>query len=157
MKTCPHCKRDNADEAGNCRECGAELGTSKKAIATQEQNIPKSDDESFSKRTKWIFWLAAWGGVVLAVLAINPAYLRAAAMFPIGLFALFAGGTQNAFWAWATGGFIIGWVIYAVLSGLLFNAKNKRVFIAIYIVFCILLALNVGGCQRVLEDASHIQ
>jgi biotin transporter BioY len=78
-------------------------------------------------------------------------------MFPIGLFAFLANGTQNAFWAWATGGFIIGWVLYAVLSGLLFNAKNKRVFIAIYIIFCILLALNVGGCVKVLGDTSHIQ
>jgi hypothetical protein len=157
MKSCPHCKKDNDDNARNCRECGAELGTLEKATAAQEQNIPKSDDDSFSKRTKLLFWFGAWGGVVLAIIAINPANLRAAAMFPIGLFAFLANGTQNAFWAWATGGFIIGWVLYAVLSGLLFNAKNKRVFIAIYIIFCILLALNVGGCVKVLGDTSHIQ
>ena len=157
MKSCPHCKRDNDETAGNCRECGAELGTPEKATAPQTQDIPKSNDESFSKRTKLLFWLGAWGGVVLATLAINPAYLRATAMFPIGLFAFLANGTQNAFWAWATGGFIIGWVIYVVLSAMMFNAKNKRGFIVIYVIFCILLALNVGGCQRVFEDASHIQ
>jgi hypothetical protein len=157
MKTCPHCKRDNDDEAENCRECGAELGIPGKATVTQDQNIPKSDDEFFSKRAKLSFWFAAWGGVVLIVLAINPAYIRAAPVFPVGLFAFISNGTQNAFWAWASGAFIIGWALYAVLSAIMFKAKSKHVFIATYLIFCILLLLNIGGCQRVLEDASHIQ
>jgi len=143
MKTCPQCKLENDDEAGNCRGCGAELRILK--------------DESFSRRTKLLLWIAAWGGVIFAVLAINPAYIRAAFLFPIGLFAFLANGTQNAFWAWVAGGFIIGWMLYAVLSAMMFGAKNKQFFIVIYVIFCILLALNVGGCVKVLEDASHIQ
>jgi hypothetical protein len=155
MKICPHCKNENADEAGHCLECGAGL-TPENATLTQEQNASKPKSASFSRRTRLLFWCAAWGGVVLAILAINPAYLRAAVIFPIGLFAFFSNGTQSAFWVWATGSFLIGWVLYAALSAMMFGAKNKRVFIVIYIIFCILLALNVGGCVRVLEDTSQI-
>src|SRR6202044_1363840 len=124
-KPCPYCKADNDDEAANCHECGAKLGIPEKATIAQGQNILKIENESFSRRAKWLCWFAAWGGVALAVFVINPAYFRAAFLFPIGLFAFFANGTQTAFWAWGTGGFIFGWVLYVVLSAVLFGAKNK--------------------------------
>lgn len=157
MKTCPHCKAENADEVENCLGCAAQLRILENATLAEGQDVPKPKSELFPRRKKIFLWIAAWVCVFLTLLAINPAYTRAAFLFPIGLFAFFAMGTQNAFLAWSTGGFIIGWVLYALLSVIMFGTKNKKVFAVIYVIFCILLALNVGGCVKILEDTAHIQ
>jgi hypothetical protein len=161
MKTCPRCSRENEEEARNCRECGAEFEIPKKAIANEDQNISRFGGEPFSTRVKTFFWFAAWGGVVLIVLAINPAYFRAAFIFPMGLFALSPNGDGTgitpSIMALKLGAFIIGWVLYAVLSVIMFKAKSRGIFIATYVIFCILLLLNIGGCHRVSESMSGIQ
>lgn len=158
MKTCTNCWCANDDEAECCRECGTKFVVWK---GLEPLSSSQQDDAKFNcpipTSTKLRFWFGAWGFVILASLAVNPSYLLAAPCFPVGLFALFPNGIENVFWGWGTGAFVLGWVLYAVLSAIMFKAKKKSVFLIIYIIFCILLLLNVGGCQRVLEDVSHIE
>lgn len=127
------------------------------ASDVQDQNMPDSADQSLSRKAKLWFCLTAWGGVLLISLAINPAWILAAPIFPVGLLGLFTDGTELAAWTWMSGSFMLGWVLYAVLSAILFNTKSKRIFIIVYLILCSLLVLNVGGCQRVLREASQIQ
>jgi hypothetical protein len=161
MKTCPRCSRKNNDEAAKCRECGAEFGIMEKTVVNEAQKGPQFSGEPYSARVKTCFWLAAWGGVVLIVLVINPVYLRATFIFPVGLFALFPNGDGTgitpSMMALKAGAFIIGWVLYAVLTAIMFKAKSRSAFIASYIIFCALLLLNIGGCHRVSESMSGIQ
>lgn len=105
---------------------------------------------------KRLLWFGAWGIVILITLAMNPASIITAPLFPMGLFALFPNGDDKAIVAWGTGGFIVGWLFYVLLSIVMFTTNRKGIFFLLYIIFCILLALNVGGCQRVLKDVSHI-
>jgi hypothetical protein len=166
MKACQNCDRINSDEVEICYHCGTKFRVWEppEPLTSQDQDKPKSetglDDKPVSFRRRCFLWLTAWGFVALAVCAINPEYLRAIFFFPIGLFGLFGGdekAVETSFTACATGAFIFGWLLYAALSVAIFTVGKRKTFTAIYIIFCILLALNVGGCQRVLESMSHIQ
>jgi hypothetical protein len=161
MKRCPRCSRDNDDAVANCMHCGVELGNSEKTPTAAGQKFAKSGEESFSKRVKSYYWFSAWAGVALIVLAINPAYLRASLLFPVGLFALLpigdGTGIGASMMAMEGGIFIVGWALYAVLTAMMFNAKNRRVFFARYIIFCVLLLLNISGCHHILKSLSGIQ
>ncbi len=142
-----------------CHECGAELGTAEKLdlLAPQNQNVPQFDSQSISGPAKLGYWFAAWGGVVLIVLVTGPEYILAAPFFPVGLFALMPQGEEEGIKAWMTGGFIIGWAFYMLLSIVMFKTKRRSLFFAIYVIFCALLVLNLGGCYRTMKAASHIQ
>jgi hypothetical protein len=145
MKICPHCGRENQDEITCCQECGKK---------TETGNF---EDKSISISVKRSFWFGAWGMVILATLATNPASIVTAPLFPVGLFALFPNGDNKAIVAWGTGGFVIGWVFYTLLSIVMFITKKRGIFFLLYIIFCILLALNIAGCQRILKGVSNIQ
>jgi hypothetical protein len=159
VNPCPHCRTDNYASAEKCRECGAELGNAKKSVLTEppNQNTSQSKNESISGPTKLGYWFAAWGCVVLIVLVSMPAYILAAPFFPLGLFALMPQGEEGGIEAMMTGGFIIGWAIYMLLSVIMFKTKNRGLFFFIYVMFCALLLLNLAGCYRTTEAASHIQ
>lgn len=103
------------------------------------------------------YWLAAWGATILIAFLINPQSIRTAIFFPIGLLALLPNGEHMAIFAGIVGGWIVGWIFYIVLSVVLFCAKKSNHFFLIYIIFCILLALNVAGCQEVSQAVSKIE
>jgi hypothetical protein len=145
METCSHCGRENQNATPYCQECGMKF---------EAGNLV---DEPISTSEKRRFWFGAWGIVILITLVMNPASIITAPLFPVGLFALFPNGDDKAIVAWGTGSFIIGWVFYILLSIIMFITKKKGVFFLLYIIFCILLALNISGCQRILKDMSHIR
>jgi hypothetical protein len=119
-------------------------------------------DEVFgciSPWAKWGLYFIAWGAVVLVALANNPSDLLSAPGFPIGFIAMFPNGAEKAITAaWLLGPISIGigWTLYAVLSIVMSCAKRISVFLPVYIVFCILLTLNVIGCRKILETMAGI-
>jgi hypothetical protein len=161
VKTCPHCNRENDQAAGKCKYCGAELEAFENVILPETQNLLKSGEKPPSIRAKFYYWLAAVAGLVLIVLLINPGYLRNAFFFPVGLFALFPGGDgtgiKASMLAMKGDFFIVGWLLYAALTAIIFTAKKRRAFVFRYAIFCVLLLLNVGGCHHVWESLSGIQ
>jgi hypothetical protein len=150
MRKCGYCGRENAENANVCQECGTSFFSNEK-----KEKGPFSP--TISNRFKWTFYFAAWIAVVLATFIRNPADLRWAPVFPIGLLGILS--TQSAIViAWFAGLFvsIIGWLIYVALTILLRRTNRLSFFLLIYLLLCILLALNVVGCGRTLNAASHI-
>lgn len=147
MKICPNCKFAN-DDFEVCHQCG---------ITFEKWKDSKLEAKSFSFLAKGCCWLAAWILVILAVLKIDPNYLRTALFFPIGFFALLPNSDNAVAIAFTTLGWSIGWVLYFALSVAMFLTKKKSVFIIIFTIFCVLLAINVVGCQHVLKNDAPIQ
>jgi len=155
MKICPYCKHGNDDGAENCCECGAEIGIEKESTAPQTESIKESSD-SISIATKWCLWLAAWGIVVLVNLMLHPASILSAPLFPAGLVVWLPNGEDKAVTGLMTGAWMIGWLFYLILTIFVFAAKRMRVFIIVYVIFCLLLILNVVGCEKTMEAVSQI-
>lgn len=110
-----------------------------------------------NRRLKNLLWCLAWGMVILTTLAIKPADVLTAPFFPVGLLGFLRGGEPTAMVAWMLGfPIVFGWLIYILISAAMFRAGRNGTFILIYIVLCALLAVNVVGCHRTLEAASHI-
>jgi hypothetical protein len=108
---------------------------------------------------KGCWWLAAWGGVILIFLVTNPACLRFALWFPAGLFAICQPeekALETSLTAFGTGAFFLGWGIYFVLSVFMLLAKKRTLFVILYLIFCLVLLLNVGGCQRLWDAVAQI-
>lgn len=113
------------------------------------------EKEPLSIGTKSGYWFAAWAGVALVTLLFNPSAMAAALFFPAGLFGLF-GNEESGIVAWMMGAWALGWVLYVVLTISMLRATKRSAFFQTYIVFCILLALNVAGCHRIISAASGI-
>jgi hypothetical protein len=147
----------NSDEAEACHECGTKFPVWKEPdpLPPQDQNEPKFSDP-LSASIKLRFLLGAWGFVILICLATNPQSILAAPFFPIGLIACLPNGEEKAIAGWMRGAWIIGWVVYALLFIAMFQIKKRGVFFLVFIIFCILLLLNISGCQRIAEAASGI-
>src|SRR5579871_4222095 len=110
-------------------------------------------NEPPSGKAKLGYWCAAWIGVAVVTLLINPSAIAAVPFFPAGLFGLLGNGEAGII-AFMMGAWISGWALYVVLTVSMVRAKKRDAFFRTYVVFCILLALNVGGCQRLGEVAS---
>ena len=147
----------NGDEAEVCHECGTAFPVRKKPnqLSSQNQNEPKLSD-SLSTAKKWYFFAGAWGFVILVCLITNPQSILAAPFFPLGLIACLPNGEDKAIAGWMKGTWITGWVVYAVLSVAMFQVKRRGLFFVIFVIFCILLLLNISGCNRVMTAASEI-
>ncbi|MFT6862124.1 MAG: hypothetical protein ACJAVK_000679 [Akkermansiaceae bacterium] len=73
--------------------------------------------------------------------------LRYIHYFPSGIIepiAKFFGYTENVY-EWIS--FFGGWVIYGIIWFSLIKVETRRSFQRGFIVFCVLLVLNVAGCQ----------
>jgi hypothetical protein len=155
-KICGYCGRENDEEAAECAGCGS---------AFHEEARPRCGpgflewfNQPVSPNLKWYFWHSAWGAVVLATLAIKPAYLLTAPTFPVGLIAWLPNGEYTACIAfmWAAP-VMLGWGFYALLSWFLHRTRTSGTFFLVYVIFCLVLALNLVGCHRALEAASGIR
>jgi len=113
--------------------------------------------ENISPWIRWGLYLDAWSAVIVTVGVNNPNDLLSAAGFPIGLFGIVPNGQQLAITAaWLLGPICagIGWTIYIVLTVVIGYAKRITIFSIVYAFFCVLLALNVVGCKRLIEAAA---
>lgn len=147
----------SSDEAEACHECGTKFPvyTEPNSLPSQDQNQLKFS-APLSTAIKWRYLLGACSFVILICLATNPQSILAAPFFPIGLIACLPNGEEKAIAGWMRGAWIIGWVVYALLFIAMFQVKKRGVFFLIFIIFCILLLLNISGCQRITEAASGI-
>jgi hypothetical protein len=116
------------------------------------------DNDAISKSAKWQLWGLAWSLVVAATFVPDPAYMITAPWFPVGLLAIFPGGEKNAIAAWMKGlpFTLLGWLLYLFLSAAMARARKERLFILIYVIFCIVLALNLVGCQITFNATQQI-
>lgn len=90
-----------------------------------------------------------WG---IALIACNPCAIAALPLFPVGLLVnlglLRNGGEDESA--------LLGWLFYAVLTCILV-ATSKRIFFWIaYLIFIVLLVLNVHGCHGIQHDMSQM-
>jgi len=86
--------------------------------------------------------------------------LPAAPIFPVGLFTFVLTEQQGIkfFMAGSFGVFpsLVGWVIYALLFICMWRTKRERTLFLLYAVFCVLLVLNIAGCNNLLKSAAEI-
>lgn len=108
-----------------------------------------------STKAKWMYWFAAWAGVGLLTLILSPSAIAAAPFFPAGFLGLL-GNEENGIIGLMTGAWALGWVLYITLTVSMIRTKKRDAFFRTYIVFCILLALNVAGCHQLVGAASGI-
>jgi len=90
---------------------------------------------------------------LIALLACNPRYILVLFAFPIGLMEHikpFLEENQEVLYL------SLGWILYIILSGVLVAIKKEAAFWMIYIIFVVLLILNVQGCHQVQEGLSQI-
>jgi hypothetical protein len=111
-----------------------------------------------SSRSRWGLWFAAWGVIALWTLTVNPSHLLLAPFFPIGLLGVWPNNEGAAIGGWMLQlPIVLGWVFYLTFSVIMIKARKAKTFVILFIVFCILLVLNVGGCERTMEAVSHIE
>jgi hypothetical protein len=118
-------------------------------------NEPTANSQPISTPDKWLFLLSAWGAAALLSLVINPSSLLAAPFFPIGLVAVWPNGVDKAITPSMTQ-LLLGWGLYLALHSIILRARKADTFYVFYVALCLLLLLNVGGCQRVLDSAAGI-
>ena len=119
--------------------------------------MAESTQELISSRDKRQLWLGAWAVVAFVGMVPHPSQLLMAPFFPIGLLALLPGGDEKTITAWMQGfPCVLGWVVYALFSAMLFRIRKRDAFFLFYALFCIILALNMVGCKKAFEAAAGI-
>jgi hypothetical protein len=116
--------------------------------ASKPSEPESSPNERSSRLSLLAFTAALWAFALLIISATPP--LVGVFIFPIGLFAFFTlpDGRQEAsfaIWSFLWG----GWAIYVVLSLWFVATRRSEVRLILGVVFCLLLAFNVGGCAHV--------
>ena len=114
--------------------------------------------DQISNRAKWGLYLFAWGAVLFVSVVGSPSSLLATPYFPVGLLAMLPDGVNKAIDAWMRGPvlILIGWSIYGALTFIIGRTKKTGAFLLVYILFCVLLALNLVGCAKTLDELSKI-
>lgn len=106
---------------------------------------------------KWILYFLAWSVVIVRTACNHPEDLKAAFAFPVGFYGLFA--PQTSMWltwlvAWPA--IIVGWAVYLVLALAMRFTKRIWIYLFLYSIFCVLLAINLAGCRKIIETAAGI-
>ena len=103
---------------------------------------------SFSQR--WKLWLIAWATALVAAGAPNPGLILYVWLFPLGLMKAI-GWEQSG----KDNDYILGWLPYIALTIAAMYSRPRVLYFTIYVVLCILLLLNVVGCQQ-MNDLSDL-
>jgi len=88
--------------------------------------------------------VTAWLGVFAVLGAPGGLFLA----FPLGLFRAFgidAGMRGDDFMS-------LGWVLYGALCVALLVVSQRRAFLILFAVLCVLLSLNIGGCLLMINE-----
>lgn len=121
-----------------------------------DKNNHKPSGESISVGTKVVCWSAAWVVVILATLVTNPGGLRYAFFFPMGWSAFLQTSDLQKALLGLTGWWVIGWCFYVALTFVLFVIRNRYLYFTVFLIFCLLLALNAVGCKHLLDTHQAI-
>jgi len=158
VKKCSYCGRENADDADYCYECGTAFHPERETRRSEKAGtLFRFVGRPISPWVKWGLYFAAWGAVVLAAINRNNAHLLAILAFPTGLLSIMPfniAAMAVLLIGWVV--VFVGWTIYIVLTIAIGRTKRVSVFSLLYVLFCILLAVNVAGCKKLLETAAGI-
>ena len=101
---------------------------------------------SVAMRAMW--WAGAFFGAMLLTALIvmpSPLAIAFAPFFPEGLFFfVYTRGSETAL--------LLGWTVYLALGWLLLRTRSARWFAIVYLVLCLCLAVNVGGCKHIADN-----
>ena len=159
VKKCGYCGRENASDVASCAECGTSLVPEVRKQPEGAEALKILLLRPLPRPVRIMMLLAPWVLVVLGTLAKNPQQLLTAPFFPAGLIAVLKDGPKLAVGAWMiTGGTfgLVGWLVYIFLMA---GAATRKppMSVIFYILFLILLVLNVRGCERLLEAVKGIE
>ena len=87
--------------------------------------------------------MIAWIVGLIAAGFPNPTLLLWVWLFPLGLFEI--AGRQ---FTGLDSDYVIGWLFYALLTALALVSRPRFLYFIFYTVLCILLILNIVGCQQ---------
>ena len=121
-----------------------------------DQNDPRPAGESLTLGFKLVCWLAAWLILFLGTLVTDPGGLRYAFFFPIGWSAFLQTSDLQTALIGLTGWWFLGWCFYLALTLVLFVIRNRYLYFAVFLVFCLLLTINAVGCKRLLDAHQSI-
>ena len=129
--------------------------------ATASPKTPNKPEVSI--RARLGFLLCAWcvaGAISSVCLGSGPPGLAYAAfMFPLG-WTCFAGGFLGLSFSNGDLGIFVfsasGWAIYVALSTTVLFTQRRKLYITCFTVLCVLLLLNVAGCN-VLKNTNFKQ
>ncbi len=125
-------------------------------MKTTESAFLSEQPIEISKRSRISLWLIAW----VVALAFNPIlwggltdwrlmpiFVRLVWAFPFGLIAFVLPGRGAVSEEFLVPLSMVGWVFYAALSAIGLAQQRLTRFIFVYGVLCVLLILNVVGCN----------
>ena len=119
--------------------------------ANPPQHVPPPSEPQ-SSRLPIVLLVAGLWAVALLVISATPA-LAGVFIFPVGLFSFMSlpQGQHEA--TFAVRAFLWGgWAIYVALSLWFVTARAPGARLVIGTVFALLIALNIGGCARLLRE-----
>ncbi len=98
----------------------------------------------FQRRFK--LWQIAFGLALLVTGIRSPILILYFWAFPLGLVHVLRGSGNSS------ESLLVSWIIYGVLSICLWVCRPKTIFLILYVLFCLLLAVNVAGCYQMQGD-----
>jgi hypothetical protein len=118
--------------------------------------IHMEDIKTISPKSRRWLCFAAWVVAVVAMVIPDPRDaplgILFAWTFPLGIFRLIFSPDERFGEAFGVAILIGGWLFYGYLTILTLSQSRKGRFIIIYAVLCIILALNVVGCNKMAND-----
>jgi hypothetical protein len=108
-----------------------------------------ANDETRRRKKRLIFIGFAWAIAVIAAFP-HPAGIVWFWAFPAGLSMFFTGTRADLL------DVVIGWPVYIALTAWAVSARRRWLYIAVYVLICVVLALNVVGCRRVLRGLDDL-
>lgn len=109
------------------------------------------DKHPVSTRDRWQLWFLILAVVVVASMRGGPYRIVSVLYFPIGLLGWLLKGDDKAIGAVMLGyPLLLGWGFYILLSVILFRARRNWIFFLLCAFLCMVLLLNVAGCNECL-------
>jgi hypothetical protein len=106
-------------------------------------------NETISIPEKLGRWALAWG-IAAALSAYPPQVLIFFWLFPVGMFEFLLppNDYQRSISFNISSLLIIGWIIYGLLTIIAFCQNQRSHFRIVFMILCVLLAMNVAGCYH---------
>jgi hypothetical protein len=161
MKKCTYCGKEFPDVATSCDIDGQAL-VHFNPPPIELERPPVRGDVSFTLQlvtllTKLVLYFAAWGILAFIVWRENPDQLKEAPGFPMGLLGVLP--EKSAIVVAMFGGPLVligGWALYGLVTWYILRIRTLLAYLIALLLFCILLALNMAGCNKMIGIASGI-